>query len=282
MTNVKYEEKCVAFVDILGFKEIVERSHKNNSPEDILEIMELMCSRNDRLQYKEYGPEICSESPKSSPDISFQVSQISDSLILSTEVSATGAINLLNFCRKVSERLLRRKGLLCRGHVVKGPIYHRDDVFFGKGYQKAYEGEKLAARLEVNGKQVGAPFIEVSDEIFSLIKLGGDSCINTVIDKMVSIENEYVVVSPYGVFDRLGDWAVSPDKTLDEANREISDAKKNAQMTQQILTSASPQDESSKTKIEIATQMLQRAINKLDDKLQLVKQSRAPFPANHL
>lgn len=144
---IRYEDKFVAFVDILGFKRIVERSAADDDAESIARMIDRLAPRADVAHYQEYGAEICPCSEKFSADLAMRITQVSDCVIVSTEVSPSGAINIVNFCRKVAERLLLRECVLCQGYLTRGKIFHDEMTFFGPGYQAAVEGEKKLQRL---------------------------------------------------------------------------------------------------------------------------------------
>src|SRR6267378_3569937 len=71
-------------------------------------------------------------------DLDFRLTQISDCVVVSTEISPAGVINLVNRCWGAVIRLLQN-GLMCRGYITRGRIFHTETQVIGTGYQRAYQ-----------------------------------------------------------------------------------------------------------------------------------------------
>jgi len=93
-------------------------------------------------------------------NLDFQITQVSDCFIVSSEVSPAGAINLINYCWTVV-LLLLHNGFLCRGYVTKGPISHTNEHFIGTGYHKALEHEANVTAFKREADERGTPFVEI-------------------------------------------------------------------------------------------------------------------------
>src|ERR1700733_2448860 len=109
----KFEDKFIAFVDILGFKNHVEAAEAGSglSLGELLDALKLL--RGPQAEFAAFQPTICPMSARKNGDLAFRVSQVSDCVIISAEVSAAGVINLLHHCWAIALNLLR-KGLMCR------------------------------------------------------------------------------------------------------------------------------------------------------------------------
>ena len=161
-----YENRFVAFVDILGFKELIykiesegqesldfqrvrsvlnflhEESVESNGQHD-LPIYE---QKEDYILEKELGD----------PRISY----ISDCVIISTESSFDGFKSLCNKLTKFSTDI-SCDGIFVRGAVTHGKIYHHGPMLFGSAYQKAYELESKNAKH---------PRIIIDDVVFDVLE----------------------------------------------------------------------------------------------------------------
>ncbi len=133
-----YQDRYVAFIDILGFKEKVKHIQANT------EVFELLISL----------PQILSGILKNldetySGKIDAQGTVFSDSVVIST-VADNGAFQgiyaIAAAVKEVGEKLLGI-GALLRGGLSKGPLYHKDGILFGQGLIDAYHLETGVARV---------------------------------------------------------------------------------------------------------------------------------------
>jgi hypothetical protein len=120
-----YQKKVIAFIDILGFKELLN----SRKCEEIAEILDIFYSVPllDRTVYP-----------------TKTVSVMSDSLVISFDVRDESGVA---YC--LSELLLiimgcMQIGIALRGGIVVGEILHNEKYCFGNGFVKAYQLEKLA------------------------------------------------------------------------------------------------------------------------------------------
>lgn len=197
--HLNYSEKFIAFIDILGFKQMVTDSISGQGKDlaEILEIMKLLGSQERKAYYHDSPlPPICPHSQCIQPHMDFEITQISDCVILSCEISEAGAINMINECHKIAMRLLRRS-ILCRGYITKGTVYHKDMTILGTGYQDAYhhEEEEITAFHESLDEK-GTPFIEIAPSFKSFI----ESCDNTVqilFKRMTKTDGSVTAIFPF-------------------------------------------------------------------------------------
>ena len=276
---VKYQDKFIAFVDILGFKQIVERSAIDGEAEAIARMIGRLATKNDIAQYEEYGAEICPCSGTRSADLGMQISQISDCVVVSAEVSPAGAINIVNFCRRVAERLLLRECVLCQGYLTRGKIVHEGMMFFGPGYQAAFDGEKRAAAIEWQDEVLGTPFIEIDPAVVSYLEDQGDDCTRMMFSRMTLPGTAEAYVSPYGVFQRLADWASDPSKSPEERQAEFDNAYNIIEQIERNLGAPEPTNPRAEEKLRICRQELLKARGRLAEAEDLVSCLKAPFPA---
>ena len=134
----EYQDKFVAFIDVLGFKQLIEQSSAGvGEPlSEVLALLRTFGTQNERSLFQQYGPTLCPCSTAINRNLDFRLTQISDCVIVSSEVSPAGVINLLSHCTKIVVGCLI-KGVMCRGYVTSGAIFHTDTQVIGTGYQAA-------------------------------------------------------------------------------------------------------------------------------------------------
>lgn len=211
------KDKFIGFVDILGFENLVERAEAGEgmSLAEINEALTYLGSEDDQVAIKKYGPTICPNSRRHSEDVDFQVTQVSDCVVVSTEVSPAGAITLINHCWVAVFKLLRC-GLMCRGHIRRGNIVHEGQRFVGTGYQEAIRREKDVTAFRRHENDRGTPFVEVDASVVKYIHAADDSCINQVFPRFVAESNGVFALFPFrrltDVFDIGGDFGADTKK----------------------------------------------------------------------
>jgi hypothetical protein len=143
-----YERRVVAFIDILGFKNSVDKS--NGDEQEFERILQTL------TELKEFFIK-----PKNDFEINdTQIIQVSDSLVISRLVKEKGGIySMLTDCA-FAIHLLIDNGFLCRGAIKVGNMYHKDTTLFGDAYIKAYIAES-EERL---------PIIKFDSDLFDIAK----------------------------------------------------------------------------------------------------------------
>jgi hypothetical protein len=130
----KYGNYLVAFIDILGFSGIIEKS--TDEPEYFEQILEALKLIEHVVAHN--------EGKKEREDSSFKMTQFSDSLVIScpnTRLALFPMIMNLNFIQKV----LANVGVMVRGGLTSGLLYHEGNIVFGPAFIKAYELESKKA-----------------------------------------------------------------------------------------------------------------------------------------
>lgn len=127
-----YQERYVAFIDILGFKEIVDRTYKSekefNRLKDVIEYIEFLRERN-------YESPLGAELSKS------EFSLFSDSIIFSYPDGNVLPIlfDISSLCVKLIDR-----GYIFRGGITFGPLVHNGQICYGPAMNRAVVLEKQA------------------------------------------------------------------------------------------------------------------------------------------
>jgi hypothetical protein len=143
------EPRYCAFLDILGFKEIlktIETQPTSLMTDRLISALNFMSEEVNEPAYSADLP-VYEETPEGvvarelgDPRLTY----VSDCVIISTEHTPDG---LKALCRKVSKIWLDLAwdGFFCRGAISEGLLFHHRDIVFGTGYLNAYNLENKAA-----------------------------------------------------------------------------------------------------------------------------------------
>jgi len=146
--------------------------------------------------YAESGPQICPESNYLHRNLDFQITQVSDCAIASAEISPAGAINIVHHCWAAAVNLLS-KGVMVRGFVTRGPIYHVGSDFYGTGYHNAYQRESGVTAFKKESDEKGTPFIEIDPTVCSYIESQTDKCVRNVFSRLVKEDGALTALFPF-------------------------------------------------------------------------------------
>ena len=151
-TNIM-KERFVAFLDILGFTEIVKGIESNHSS-DNLDLKRIKSILN-FMDEETTDPNYCSglpvyvetedgliEKELGDPKLTY----VSDCIIISAEPTLDGFKGLSRKIYKITAELAY-DGVFCRGAITKGKLFHHDKVVFGSSYIKAYKLEEDKANF---------------------------------------------------------------------------------------------------------------------------------------
>jgi hypothetical protein len=194
----EFKDKFIAFIDILGFKQLVENA-ETGSGLTIAEIKELfgtLGSPDARQNFEIYGPTCCPDSQRIERHLDFRVSQVSDCAIVSSEISPAGVINLISHCWGSVIKLLP-KGIMCRGYIGRGRIYHSEKDFIGTGYQSAIEAEKQVSVFKRTADERGTPFVEIDRAVCDYVADCEDACVQEMFMRMTEGDGESVALFPF-------------------------------------------------------------------------------------
>lgn len=195
---MKFEEKFVAFVDILGFKNLVTAAENGTGLPltELTQLLEQLGTQDDVLRVKKSGPTTCPQSPYINRDLDFQLTQISDCVIVSSEISPAGAIKIINHCWGAVIQLMT-KGIMCRGYISKGSVYHTDKQIIGSGYQDAYSRESGVSAFKNEAEERGTPFVEIDPVVCNYVENCGDDCVRTMYSRMVETDGSLSALFPF-------------------------------------------------------------------------------------
>jgi hypothetical protein len=195
---IKLTEKFIGFVDIMGFKSLMARAEAGAglSHDELFEIAKLLGSEKDRADRLKSGSKICPHAPYIRRDVDFQITQQFDCAVISTEISPAGVVNLIWHCATACLVLLQ-KGLMCRGYIKRGLIYHTEKSVYGPGHVDVVEREKQVSFFKIDANESGTPFIEIDKSVTDYVAAQSDSCVKEMVGRMVKSEGDLTAIFPF-------------------------------------------------------------------------------------
>jgi hypothetical protein len=130
-----YEQRYCAFIDILGFSEVIQRLRSD--PGEINQVRTLLRSVHAPVR----GDWITSHR-----DSDLKAQSISDAVCLSARCSPAGLLHLFFSIDQLALTLLEA-GYFIRGAIVKGQLYADDNMAFGEALVRAYHLEQNVVRF---------------------------------------------------------------------------------------------------------------------------------------
>lgn len=192
------KQKFVAFVDVVGFSSMVERSERGDGKalHELLEIVRQLGTEDDRARFQKHGPMLCPHSARIDRDLDFHVTQISDCVVVSSEVSPSGAVALVHHCSTAVLSLLWR-GVMCRGYITLGKVFHTPSQVIGTAYQDAASREKTVSIFSRGEHDQGTPFVEISTQVHRYIEDCGDTCVKKMYGRMAIPVESGAAIFPF-------------------------------------------------------------------------------------
>lgn len=139
----QYHDRYCAFVDILGFRQLIERL--NDSPASFSALHDLLL--------RIHTPHSRIATDKIETD--FRAQSISDAVAISANVNGLGLDQIFLSLQSLSIDLLS-EGYFVRGSVVRAPLFHDDRTVFGQALVRAFHFESEIAKY---------PRIVVTEEV---------------------------------------------------------------------------------------------------------------------
>lgn len=268
MTECAFKEKFVAFIDVMGFKSMIQATERGQgrSVEEIKEILRDLARPQSKERFVRVGPKICPRSQLIDKSLSFEVTQISDCVIISAEVSPAGVINLVEHCWHVVMALLM-KGVLVRGYITRGSIIHGGNLILGSGYQAAYERETGVAAFRKEADEKGTPFVELDSLITDYINGDSDECVREMFSRMVKSDGDVTALYP---FDRIDNAFTNPFDAAEERKFNSDRRSKVTKLIELINGNIDPKNESALRKTRHYVSALQEQLNACDRKDEII------------
>jgi hypothetical protein len=145
----KYEDRLVAFLDILAWREKVNESEKDETLIPKLGgilfttklIADMRTDQRRRILKSTTDPK--DEERSIYGDVQF--AQFSDSIIISTSANSSGMFQLLFEILNLNRSLFYSNEFLLRGGITFGPMFHQGPIAFGPALTNAYDLEQKYA-----------------------------------------------------------------------------------------------------------------------------------------
>jgi len=134
----EYEDRFVAFVDILGFEDLIKMSVGPGRLVNLSQIKKALQVPDPAEQEMLVLGRIGDIADSGHRMVSF-----SDSVVITTKPTEQGLMYMLHHIAKVGFHLIQL-GFLCRGGVSRGLIYHQKEMVFGPALISAYRLEQSA------------------------------------------------------------------------------------------------------------------------------------------
>lgn len=142
---VAYEERLCLFLDILGFKQHVEESAKDELKGPGSSMLPFTVSRiHYALSAISRAMNFGAEDLTLSPQTSRQVTQFSDSIVVSYKLDEKSAVFGMLYDIYLLQIELIQHGILIRGAIAAGKLFHDQSLVFGPALVEAAELEKMA------------------------------------------------------------------------------------------------------------------------------------------
>jgi hypothetical protein len=206
---MEIEDKFIAFIDILGFTQLVEHEEQVGEYTRSFHLMAALGSKADADKYGKSGPQICPKSQCVRKDLNFRITQISDCVIVSAEISPAGIVNLAWHCHSVALNILN-EGALCRGAITRGNIHHDSEQFVGTGYMRALGNEKGVLFHRASEDEKGTPFIEIDNAVSDYIQEHTDECVRRMFQRMTRTDGTYSAIYPFAALANVPAALVQP------------------------------------------------------------------------
>ena len=95
-----------------------------------------------------------------------------------------------------------RKGLMCRGYVKRGLLYHTEDYCVGSGLGEVVKEEKNVSIFMTEDGECGTPFIEVDSNIVDYANgKTTDDCVKEMFSSIVKSEEDAAAIFPFRNLD---------------------------------------------------------------------------------
>jgi hypothetical protein len=281
MDEPAFKDKFIGFVDILGFKNMVEAAERGEgrSLTEIRELLSMLGRERYRNFFEEYGPEMCPESDYLRKDLDFQFAQVSDCIVASAEVSPAGVINLIKQCWGAAIMLLT-KGVMVRGYITRGTIYHQGTGFLGSGYHTAYEKERSVTAFKREADEKGTPFVEIDPSVCSYVQGLKDRCVQEMFDRFTRTEEGVTGLFPFKVLSHsctIGGYNSFDPAKEKQSNDSLRQSLK--RMKQQVVKHVDAGNESAVRKVRHYVAALDAQIAQCDDTDEMIDVLCQPFPA---
>lgn len=196
--SVEFKDKFIAFIDVLGFKDMIAAAEAGTGRTltEIDEILAELEHAKNKAFFQKHGPQVCPQSSYKQRDLDFEITQVSDCAIVSAEISPAGVVNLVQHCWG-SAMMLLTKGVMVRGYITRGLIHHEGNKFRGTGYHTAYAKEAGVSAFKKEADEKGTPFIEIDPSVSEFVALETDDCVRKMFGRYIKQDGDVAAIFPF-------------------------------------------------------------------------------------
>lgn len=165
-TAPEYEDRIVAFIDILGFRNMIDATVKD----DVVQQTKLQLLIDSLALMQEEFSKVVDHSEL---PYSFLITYFSDSIVLSLKRhNSLGLITVFEILKRIQIRLIKKK-ILLRGGVVVGKLIHQPGLILGPAMNEAYDLESKSAlypriTIDPDVMEMAAQEHELGDGLFAI------------------------------------------------------------------------------------------------------------------
>jgi hypothetical protein len=195
---MEFKDKVIAFVDILGWKNLVQRAESGVGlplPE-LVALLDCFGTGKERDAFEKNGPQCCPVAAYDAPNLDFRLTQVSDCAIVSAEVSPAGVINLINHCWRSVYRFLEH-GIMTRGYIKLGTVHHDERHILGTGYHETFAAERNVTAFKLEADERGTPFVQIDPAVVTYVEHCNDSCVKTMFSRMTRSDAGIAALFPF-------------------------------------------------------------------------------------
>lgn len=174
-TAFEYEERIVAFIDILGFRSLVNSTIDRETSEVDSDKLKIL---GDSLMLIKRGFKDSLEDIQKPSD--FQITYFSDSIVVSFPSSVENLSIVFKTLKCIQIELIEQ-GILLRGGIVQGKVLHTPDMILGPAMINAYDLESKSAlypRITIDPEIIHHYFPDeflADDDLKAAIKIDFDN-----------------------------------------------------------------------------------------------------------
>lgn len=186
------KDKFVAFIDVMGFSNLVFKGSVENLDSYFSKITDELASiRTDKAKIESF--------------------LISDSIILIAPEGLDGLKQLITAVRRIQSALIWRK-ILLRGAISYGQVYYnaQNNIIVGKGFIRAYllEQEAVYPRIIIDPSIIK----KVADDKIGFLKLINGSLEYKFENRLIYTESEFSKITEDGIFVDYANKTVKKDE----------------------------------------------------------------------
>ncbi|MED3198991.1 hypothetical protein ACWKTL_14875 [Bacillus toyonensis] len=192
----QYENRIIVFIDILGFKEHINKTQGN--PEYFSKMRNTLNFISE-LKNPLWGGE----------ENGRQVTVFSDSIVISYPIELEGSVYSLLLDVINIQLEMTNVGILMRGGLTFGDVCHKDNIVFGPAMIDAYELESKAANY---------PRVVINKDVFQIVEENAYKQAYEGKIALVAVEGELKEVTNLCKQDWDGQWYVDFLRQYEEVN----------------------------------------------------------------